>query len=87
MLADMLLLSGKDVDALHQYELSLKSDPNRFNGLMGAARAAEQSGQRKLAMSYYRTLLANSGGATDPALTTLGRARAMISVWSGAGPK
>src|SRR5437868_14373060 len=41
MLADMLLEMNSSEDALAEYEKSLKSDPNRFNGLYGAARAAE----------------------------------------------
>ncbi len=59
MLAEMLLLSGKPTEALVQYQHSLGSDPNRFNGLLGAWQAAEETDQKHLAESYYRTLLAN----------------------------
>jgi hypothetical protein len=86
MLAEMLLLSAKEPDALHEYQLSLKSDPNRFNGLLGAGSAAEQAGQRELAVTYYRTVLTNSSGATEPALGQLEHARAVVSARSAQQP-
>ena len=63
MLADMLLDSGHAEDALTQYEISLKTDPNRFNGLAGAARAAEQLQQKEKAAGYYAQLLKNCSGS------------------------
>lgn len=77
MLAEMLLLSGKNGEALHGYQLSLVSDPNRFNALFGAGNAAEQLGRHKVAVEYYRTLLSNCAGATGAALKELERAQAM----------
>ncbi len=65
MLADMLLESGRAQEALAQYERSLKTDPNRFDGLAGAARAAEQAKQPELAERYYKQLLANCNGESD----------------------
>jgi tetratricopeptide (TPR) repeat protein len=41
MLGDMLLEMSRSREALREYEKSLKTDPNRFNGLYGAARSAE----------------------------------------------
>jgi hypothetical protein len=41
MLGDMLLETNRAEDALAEYERCLKTDPNRFNGLYAAARAAE----------------------------------------------
>jgi len=41
MLAGMLLEIGLPEQALAEYGKSLKTDPNRFNGLYGAAQAAE----------------------------------------------
>jgi tetratricopeptide (TPR) repeat protein len=78
MLAEMLLLSGKTGEALLEYQLSLVSDPNRFNALLGAGDAAEQLGRHKLAVKYYRTLLANCAGATGAALKDLRRAQAAM---------
>jgi tetratricopeptide (TPR) repeat protein len=71
MLAEMLLLSGQFAEALQQYQGVLASDPNRFNALLGAGRAAEGLGQRDVAANYYRTLLANCTGANGSALTAL----------------
>jgi tetratricopeptide (TPR) repeat protein len=75
MLAEMLLLSRRNGEALREYQLSLASDPNRFNALLGAAKAAEQLGRHDLAVGYYRTLLANCAGATGAALKDLERAQ------------
>jgi hypothetical protein len=42
-----------------EYEKSMKVDPNRFNGLAGAAHAAELAHQPAKASSYYAQLLKN----------------------------
>jgi hypothetical protein len=59
MYADMLLELNRPAEALEQYLLSLKSDPNRFNGLYGAGRSAELTNQEALAATYYKQLLDN----------------------------
>jgi hypothetical protein len=59
MLADMLLASNQPEAALLEYEKSMKIDPNRFNELAGAARAAETTHQQKKADAYYAQLLKN----------------------------
>jgi tetratricopeptide (TPR) repeat protein len=59
MLADMLLELHQSENALAEYEKSMKIDPNRFNGLAGAARAAEETHQTTKANSYYGQLLKN----------------------------
>jgi len=59
MLADMLLELNQPEKALAEYEASMKTDPNRFNGLAGAARAAEQAHETSKANSYYAQLLKN----------------------------
>ena len=63
MLADMLFESGKAQEALTQYEVSLKTDPNRFNGLYGAAQAASKLQQKEKAATYYSQLLKNCDGS------------------------
>ncbi len=80
MLADMLLLSGKADEALRQYTTSLASDPNRFNALLGAGQAAEESGEAELAAQYYRTVIANSAGASGTALDRLAHARSFVAL-------
>jgi hypothetical protein len=62
MLADMLLESGHAAEALAQYEISLSTDPNRFNGLYGAAQAAIALQQKDKAASYYAQLVKNCSG-------------------------
>jgi len=62
MLADMLLEMGKPEEALTEYEKSLKTDPNRFNGLAGAAKAAGLVHQPDKAKGYYAQLLKNCEG-------------------------
>jgi tetratricopeptide (TPR) repeat protein len=59
MLADMLLELNQPEAALQEYEKSMTIDPARFNGLAGAARAAELSHQTVKANSYYAQLLKN----------------------------
>jgi hypothetical protein len=54
---DMLLEAGKPRDALVAFELTMKKEPNRFRGLYGGARAAEQLSDRAKATTYYTKLL------------------------------
>ncbi|MGH8216956.1 MAG: hypothetical protein ACREUT_00080 [Steroidobacteraceae bacterium] len=79
MLAEMLLMSGDASGALEQYERSLVSDPNRFNGLLGAARAAEQLGRRDLARRYYRVLVSNCKSADGAQVMLLRHARSVLA--------
>ncbi len=60
LLGDLLLELGQPAAALNQFETSLRAAPNRFNGLYGAARAAELSGNREKAQSFYAKLMAVS---------------------------
>jgi len=62
MLADMLLDLKRPQEALTEYEISLRTDPNRFNGLYGAAQAALQVQQKEKAATYYTQLLKNCEG-------------------------
>jgi tetratricopeptide (TPR) repeat protein len=65
LLGDLLLEMGRPAEALAEYEASLRSAPNRLNGLYGAARAAELSGDKGKARDLYGRLVANCGaGAT-----------------------
>ena len=56
---DTLLRLNQPEKALAEYEKSMEIDPNRFNGLAGAARAAELAHQAVKASSYYAQLLKN----------------------------
>src|SRR5580692_5007829 len=46
MIADMLLEAKRPQQALAEYQTDLKFSPGRFNGLYGAARAAEAAGKQ-----------------------------------------
>jgi predicted Zn-dependent protease len=58
MLGDMLIELNQPGQALREFETSLRDSPNRFNGLYGAARAAELSGDLKTASRYYGKVVA-----------------------------
>lgn len=65
MLGDMLLEMDRPEAALAEYEKAMKVDPNRFNGLYGAGRAAELDHEQGKAAAYYEQLLTNCDGATS----------------------
>lgn len=56
MLADMLLEMKRSSEALAEYQTVLKNAPNRFDALLGAARAAQAAGDSSGAQSYYAKL-------------------------------
>src|SRR5438105_4667122 len=66
LLAELLLQSGQAAAALHEFETSLKENPNRFRGLAGAARAAEAAGDRQKAAAYFEKFVALSSKADTP---------------------
>ncbi|ABF41243.1 TPR repeat protein [Candidatus Koribacter versatilis Ellin345] len=74
MYADMLLELNRPADALEQYKISLKTDPNRFNGVYGAGKAAEMAGQHEVAVGYYKQLAENCKEAA-PVRSELAHAR------------
>ena len=61
LLADMLLLMQKPGEALLTYEEDLQKHPNRFNGLYGAATAAEKAGKTDVAKNYLKQLSVITG--------------------------
>ena len=66
MLADLLLDGNHPELALAEYEADLKFSPNRFNGLYGAAKAAELLGNTAKANTYYTQLVKTcEGSASD----------------------
>ncbi len=56
-LGELLIELKKPAEALVEFEAALKQTPNRFNALLGAARAARQSNDQKKAAEYYRKLV------------------------------
>jgi hypothetical protein len=77
-LADMLLEAKRPQQALAEYQIDLKLNPNRFNGLYGAARAAEAAGNQQDAGEYYAMLLkvCDGSNSTRPELS---RAKQLVA--------
>jgi hypothetical protein len=65
LLADLLLESKRPQEALAEYQADLKLNPSRFNGLYGAARAAEAAGKQSDANGYYAALLKTCEGGSS----------------------
>ncbi len=57
LLGEMLLESNEPAQALKEFEASMRVEPNRFRGVLGAARAAELAGDRTKARTYYSQLV------------------------------
>ena len=57
LLADLYLALNKPKQALESYEQNLKGHPFRFNGIYGAAKAAEKLNDIKLAVYYFDQLV------------------------------
>ncbi len=56
-LGELLLELKQPEAALLEFETALRSAPNRFNGLYGAARAARLASDQKKARTYYAKLM------------------------------
>ena len=57
LLGEMLLVLKQPAQAMIEFEATLRTAPNRFNALSGAARAAQLSGNNEKAKTYYARLL------------------------------
>ncbi len=57
MLADLLLDLRRPAEAKREYDAVLRAAPNRFNALLGAARASDAVGARTSAQASYRRLI------------------------------
>jgi tetratricopeptide (TPR) repeat protein len=65
MLAEILVMAKRPEQALAEYETDLKFNPNRFNGLYGAAQAAEAAGEQEKAAQYYEELVRVCAGSNS----------------------
>jgi tetratricopeptide (TPR) repeat protein len=74
----MLLELGNPAQALKEFELSHRVEPNRFRGLYGAAKAAQESADREKARDYYAKLL-SLGERADADRPELKEAKAFLS--------
>ena len=74
---EMLLESGSAKEALAAFEATLKKEPNRLGAYVGAAKAAEKSGDKAKAREYSEKVVAIAGDA-DKARTEVADARAFL---------
>jgi hypothetical protein len=65
MVAEVLLMAKRPDLSLAEYETDLKFNPNRFNGLYGAAQAAEAAGKQEKAAQYYAELVKVCAGSNS----------------------
>jgi tetratricopeptide (TPR) repeat protein len=65
MLADLLFELKRPTEALNAYRAVLKLAPNRFDALLGAARAADALGVTAQARDYYGQLIAVAAPDAD----------------------
>jgi tetratricopeptide (TPR) repeat protein len=63
LLGELLIELNQPQQALQEFATSLQDSPNRFNGLFGAARAAELLGDKKTAGDYYAKLVVLTANA------------------------
>jgi tetratricopeptide (TPR) repeat protein len=78
LLGEMLLELGEPAQALKEFEVSHRVEPNRFRGLYGAAKAAQESGDSEKARHYYAKLISLSERA-DADRPELKDAKAFLS--------
>jgi tetratricopeptide (TPR) repeat protein len=78
MIAEMLLEAKRPQQALAEYQTDLKFNPNRFNGLYGAGRAAEASSKQNEANAYYAMLVKVCDGSNS-SRPELSRAKQLLA--------
>ena len=78
LFGEILLRAGKPAEAAAQFKVALLRQPNRARSLLGAARAAAQSGNQEAATALYTTLLEQWKQA-DQGLAELREARQYLN--------
>jgi tetratricopeptide (TPR) repeat protein len=78
MVAEVLMMAKRPEQALAEYETDLKLNPNRFNGLYGAAQAAEAAGKQETATEYYAELVKVCAGSNSDR-PELSRAKGLVA--------
>jgi tetratricopeptide (TPR) repeat protein len=77
LFGEVLLRAGKPADAAAQFKVALLRQPNRARSLLGAARAAAQTGNQSAALTAYTTLL-DQWKQADDSLAELREAREFL---------
>jgi len=78
MLADLLLELKRPEQALTEYEADLKFNPNRFDGLYGAAQASEMARKPEKADQYYAQVVKLCAGSSSDR-PELAKAKALVA--------
>jgi hypothetical protein len=78
LLGDMYAELGKYAEAVAAYELSLQTNPNRYNSFYGAGMAAEKMKDMATAKTYYAKLV-QLKGKTDSARESFAHAKQLVS--------
>ena len=65
LFGEILLRAGKPAEAAEQFKVALLRQPNRARSLLGAARAAAQTGNQSGALTAYATLIEQWKQADD----------------------
>jgi Tfp pilus assembly protein PilF len=73
----MLLERGMAKEALAAFEATLKKEPNRLAAYVGAAKAAEESGDKVKAREYFQKIATIADGA-DRTRAEVAEARAFL---------
>ena len=73
----MLLENGNAKEAITAFEATLKKEPNRLGAYVGAAIAAEKSGDNAKAREYYKKVV-EIADAADDGRTDVADARAFL---------
>ena len=76
--AQLALNSQRPQEALTEYEISLRTDPNRFNGLYNAGAAAEAAGDKRAAAEYYAALLKSTGNGATSSRPEMAHAKSFV---------
>ena len=80
-LGELLLELKQPAAALAEFETSLRTTPERFNSIYGAARAASLAADQKKARTYYQKLLALTQQADTPR-PEISEAKAFLAIAS-----
>jgi tetratricopeptide (TPR) repeat protein len=78
LLGEMLLDANDPLQAMQEFEVALKVEPNRFWTLFGAARAADLAGDSAKAEAFYTRLVTQTAHA-DPERSALKVAKAFLA--------
>ena len=74
----LLLENGMAQEALSAFEATLKKEPNRLGAYVGAAKAAEKTGDTAKAREYYKRVVTIAADA-DKSRSEVGEARAFLT--------